>query len=172
MKRKQIKETGSLAKRQDLSKLLFSAAKSGDHEAQFIVGMEYFSGSGDFEKDYIKAARWFALSAEQGNLKAVNNLGHCYLYGLGVTKDENKAFQLIRAAAEGGNRCAYEGMGHCYYFGSGTCQDLEEAHYWWRKAAALDETVAIRNLMKYFGETVQEEEGAQKSWNNIEFWLN
>ena len=46
-------------------------------------------------QDYAKAAEYYRLSAEQGNDSARNNLGVCYLRGIGVEKNLVEAYGWI-----------------------------------------------------------------------------
>ena len=45
----------------------------------------YYYGRG-VTKDYVTAANWYRLAAEQGNAKAQGNLGYVYKNGEGVTQ--------------------------------------------------------------------------------------
>ena len=50
---------------QDVVEAIRLAAKQGDTEAQFNLGIRYASGEG-VPQDYAEAGRWFRLAAEQG----------------------------------------------------------------------------------------------------------
>lgn len=86
-------------------------AELGDAQAQYELGLSYFSnidfGSGDsFIKDYILAVKWYLRSAEQGHTEAQVQLGICYANGLGVDKNEYMAFCWWTMAAEQGHELA------------------------------------------------------------------
>jgi len=66
-------------------------AASGDSAAQVDVGMRYWSGD-QVAQDYVQAARWFHLAAEQGNVAAQAMLGNCYQAGRGVPPDPMQAY--------------------------------------------------------------------------------
>jgi tetratricopeptide (TPR) repeat protein len=87
------------------------------------------------ETNYIEAARWYRKSAEQGNPIAQHWLGHVYLSGRGVAKDETEAFKWFREAAENGNIAAQSDLGRLYATGRGVEQNSAEAIKWCRKSA-------------------------------------
>ena len=54
--------------------LYLRAAKQGDADAQFNVGVSYTDGEG-VEKDCVRARRWYERAAAQGHKSAMYNLG-------------------------------------------------------------------------------------------------
>ncbi|MDO4993227.1 MAG: SEL1-like repeat protein, partial [Prevotellaceae bacterium] len=78
------------------------AAKQGDAEAQYQLGVMYEYGRG-VERDYEKSLEWFTKSAEQGNMKAQGELGGKYKSGRGVECDIEKAVYWYIKSAEQGN---------------------------------------------------------------------
>ena len=100
-------------------------AESGDAEAQFNLGYNYFHGANDVPQDYAQAVRWYQAAAEQNHPKAICNLGFCYDGGSGVEKDEVKAVELYRKAAELGDIVAQFNLGYDYYHGEGVEMDYE-----------------------------------------------
>ena len=80
---------------------LRKVAEKGDAQAQFNIGLRYYSGKG-VTKDIVEAARWFRKAAEQGNAFAQHSLGNCYSRGSGVAKDLDEADKWYRKAAEQG----------------------------------------------------------------------
>ncbi|MEL7297387.1 MAG: caspase family protein [Pseudomonadota bacterium] len=84
--------------RADLSSALrvwMSAAESGDAEAQNTVGEIFEQGLGG-EPNYEAAAIWYQKAADQGNKRALLNLGTLYETGKGVPTDRMKALNLYR----------------------------------------------------------------------------
>ena len=66
------------------------------------------------------AVYWYRKSAELGYAKAQYNLGMCYYYGQGVSKDISKALKWWRRAAEQGLVDAqYNLATHISYYGDG-----------------------------------------------------
>ena len=58
------------------------SAEQGEKEAQYNLGVMYYSGDGVLQ-DYAKAFELFTKSAEQGNARAQFNLGVMYENGEG-----------------------------------------------------------------------------------------
>src|SRR5690349_19583814 len=59
-----------------------------DPQALFKLGVEY-----DEKKKYAEAVACWEAAAAFGHAVAQNNIGYCYRYGLGVTKDEKRAVE-------------------------------------------------------------------------------
>ena len=87
-------------------------------------------------QDYKEAAKWYRLSAEQGNAGAQLQLGFIYYSGQGVLQDYKEAVKWSRMAAEQGNDGAYELVGLLYEVGRGVAQDNVRAHMWLNLAVA------------------------------------
>jgi len=97
--------------------LLKYGAEKGNADAQFTLGCyyggaEYHKVDGEWNSyhtldghsvDNTKQAYWYLQAANQGHTMAMGNLGNCYMYGLGVVKDEKKGLELIQRAAELGD---------------------------------------------------------------------
>ena len=82
-------------------KWLTEAATKGDIEAQNSLGHFYSSHSksvNDETPDKKTAARWYEMAAEKGHPWAQIELGFLYLFGEGVTQDENLAAELFTMA--------------------------------------------------------------------------
>ena len=58
--------------------------------------------------DYAEAVKWYRKAAEQNNARAQKNLGYCYEYGQGVSKDLSKAIEMYKKAAASGVEYAKE----------------------------------------------------------------
>ena len=84
-------------------KLLYRKIKQtrGDFVDLLVQGKEAYSN-----KDYKKAAAFYAEAMEAGNARAMNFLAGMYLSGLGVKKDKEKAYELYKKAAEAGDQLA------------------------------------------------------------------
>lgn len=78
-------------------------ANDGDAMAQNRVGLWYYTGVGGLDKDYVMAAKWWALAAKQGNSDAVGNLAMCYQLGNGVEADSTTAAKLYIKSIQDGN---------------------------------------------------------------------
>ena len=72
-------------------------ADAGDAEAQDDIGQLFL-----MSEKYQAAIYWFEQAAQQNNADAMQWLGHCYINGKGVPKDENLGIMwLAKAAALG-----------------------------------------------------------------------
>ena len=65
-------------------------AEKGQVDAQYNLGVMYYSGDG-VNQDYAEAAKWFRKAAEQGDRQARNYMGLMYLNGEGVKQSESEA---------------------------------------------------------------------------------
>lgn len=95
---------------------LITKADAGDAEAQHNLSLLYINGEcGSIKKDLAKAFKYMNLSANQGNPKALNNLGAVFLteYELyGIKKDVPKAFHYFsQALLKGGGKNSYFNLG-------------------------------------------------------------
>ena len=93
-------------------------------------GKEYYDN-----EQYDEAIQWFHKAAEQDYAEAQFDLGNCYYYGWGVTKDYTQAVAWYRKAAEQGHADAQCNLGVCYENGWGVTEDYTQAVAWYRKAA-------------------------------------
>ncbi|MEI6847264.1 MAG: tetratricopeptide repeat protein [Chlorobiaceae bacterium] len=102
---------------------------------EFNKGVMYENGKGGVTQDYVEAARWYRLAAEQGYAQAQCNLGLLYESGKGVTQDYAEAARWYHLAAEQGHAQAQFNLGLLYKSGRGVTQDSAEAERWFRLAA-------------------------------------
>ena len=77
------------------------AAMQGDAEAQCQLGKRHAEGRG-FAKDEVEAIKWYRLSADHGNVLALNRLGLCCEFVSGVEKNDTEATMWCRKATEQG----------------------------------------------------------------------
>ncbi len=87
--------------REKLEKLI-NQAEDGDVDAQYDLGIRYYSGDG-VDKDHAKAVKWFTMAAEQDDAQAQFNLGIMFGRGEGAGKDINTSMQWLKKAAEQGH---------------------------------------------------------------------
>ena len=131
---------------QDVSyKANIKAARNGDANAQYLIGLCFHRGDG-VDKDYELAAFWFRKSADQGFADSQLALGIYYSQGWGVTQDYKQTVYWYSKAAEQDNPDAQYMLGLCYASGQGVTQNLTQAAYWLRKAAEQGNEDAIKFL--------------------------
>ncbi len=82
---------------EELEKLLAKAA-DGDAEAQFKLGLMYHLGK-TLPQSYLRAAGWYKLASNGGNVNARNNLGVIHRDGLGVPANDVMAYMWFNLAA-------------------------------------------------------------------------
>jgi hypothetical protein len=99
--------------------------------------------------DYAEALRLFRIAADQGDTRAMANIGWIYENGFGLPqRDCPKAMEWYRKAVNGGDKIAIWNIGHLYEIGCGVNPDCHEAKKWYERAAAQGIPEAIRDLPK------------------------
>ena len=111
------------------------AAKAGNAEAQFRLGVMYGNGDG-VRLDYDQALAWFEKAAAQNHQNALITMAWMFASGAGVETDEARARDLYLRAAELGSAKAQYVVGTMYRFAQyGLEKDLAAAVDWYVKAA-------------------------------------
>lgn len=122
-----------------------------------------------------------ANKAENGDAKAMNDLGDKYYYGKDIPQDYQKAYEWYAKASEKGYAEAMYNLGYLYFKGQGVSQTYQKALEWYAKAAAGGNANAMFELvcMYYQGQGVPQNyqkafewcsKGAEKS--HIECMFN
>jgi antitoxin component YwqK of YwqJK toxin-antitoxin module len=83
------------------------AAKHGDAEGQYYLGVLYNRGEG-VKKNDATAIQWYRKAAEQGNVNAQSLLGDSYAFGVGLEKNDQTAAKWYRLAAAQGDLVAQQ----------------------------------------------------------------
>jgi len=86
-------------------------------------------------------------AAEQGNVKAQNDLGVSYENGRGVIPDDAEAVKWYQKAAEQGDSYAQFNLGLMYHNGNGIAKNEAEAAKWFQKAAEQENERAQKALV-------------------------
>ncbi|GBC10321.1 hypothetical protein RclHR1_09520006 [Rhizophagus clarus] len=68
-------------------------------------------------------------------MHAINRLGCCYKFGIGMNIYLQKAFELYQKAANLGNIKAQFNLGKIYENGKGVEKDMDQAIFWYKKSA-------------------------------------
>lgn len=111
---------------------------SANGEFQMVSGKSQKPVMPDVAVDYY-------VSAIQGNLKAIVDLGIAYYEGYGMKPDYKEAVKwFLKAANLKKNNItneekvslakSYKYLGKCYYYGFGVKKDLSASHIWFQKA--------------------------------------
>ena len=138
-------------KNYDLAKEELSpVAKSGDMEAQYLLGRIAF----DVNIDYKLALYWYEKVSNQGNIPIHWRIADIYSKGgNGVLKNPNKAMNSYRRLANNGDAKAQYKLGLLYLNGDGVEKSLRDASYWVEKSFQNDGN-----------------KDAEKTWNKYKLW--
>jgi uncharacterized protein len=113
-------------------------------------------------------AREIRDAAEQGDLKAQNELGLVYVQGKGVARDYKEAVKWFRQAAEREYAPAQKNLGQMYLLGTGVAQSHARAVDWNRRAAEQGNAGGQYNL----GVAYAEGKGVPQDWVQAHAWFN
>lgn len=138
---------------------LEALARKADAEAEYELGIRYFTGNG-VEKDQARAFTHWLQGAKAGHLESENETGVCFAKGEGVEKNMSQAVAWYSKAAAEGSGEAADSMGVHYLYGRDLPQDSGKAFHWFQRGAALGDNEAVHALATcYFrGIGVQKDE--------------
>ncbi|MCX6972989.1 MAG: tetratricopeptide repeat protein [Verrucomicrobia bacterium] len=118
---------------------LTKKAESGDRQAQYDLGIVYYSGKDEIPRNMELGAEWFLKSAQQGHTEAQFATGRCYFYGRGVPRDKVLGVEWYHQAALKDHKQATYALGDCYFVGEGVERDHAKSLEWFSKSAAQGE---------------------------------
>ena len=95
----------------------------------------YENGDGGLKKDLSVARQWTSRAAENGDRRAMHNLGIAFIEGVGGPKNSVTAAQWFRRAAELGLVDSQYNLAALYERGLGVSQNPAEAYRWYLVAA-------------------------------------
>lgn len=128
-------ETG---KPEAAARLLSPLADAGNAEAQYRLGMMYFSGSGVGENER-RSYDLLLRSALQGHVNAMLQLANVLTFGQEIPNfvqdPEHEAARWYFQAASAGNAEAQYSLGVLFQTGKGVVRDEKEAMHWMQQAA-------------------------------------
>jgi len=145
------------------------AAKAGNPEAQFRLGVMYGNGDG-VGLDYEQARAWFEKAIAQGHENATITLAWMYANGTGVEVDEQRACDLYLEAARRGSAKAQYVVATMYRFAQyGLAKDMAAAVHWYLKAADQGMPTAQLALGKLLmeGKGVTQDDAAALQWLSL-----
>lgn len=121
------------------------AAKNGDSDAQYYVGIRYHTGKDNVPADPHQAKYWLEAAANAGNVDALLYLGLRILAEVmelrtfpeekGFYGSASEGIRHLTLAAEKGNDDAQCHLANLYWEGEYIHQDIEQALAWYEKAA-------------------------------------
>ena len=145
------------------------AAKAGNAEAQFRLGVMYGNGDG-VVLDHQQALAWFEKAVAQGHENALITLAWMYASGTGVEADEARARELYLEAARRGSAKAQYVVATMYRFAQyGVAKDMQAAIDWYLKAADQGMPTAQFALGKMLmeGKGVLRDDAAALQWLSL-----
>ena len=110
-------------------------ANLGYAPAQFYLAKLYETGEAGLPKDIAAAREWTQRAADNGERKAMHNLGLYYFEGTGGTKNLTMAAQWFRKAANLGLVDSQYNLARLYEGGFGVPQSQQDALAWYLIAA-------------------------------------
>lgn len=130
---------------------------------------EMFKKGQNIDQDLSEAARWYELSAKQGDADAQFSIAFMYDQGQGVSQCDELAAMWYQKAAEQGDAAAQNNLGLMYDNGRGVEQNPREARRWYLAAARQGDDTASYNLgLNYlFGQGVRESAELAARWFRI-----
>lgn len=125
---------------------LKSLAEANHAQAQLYLAQLYDSGEAGLPQNPAEARRLTTLAAENGDVKAMHNLGVYLFRGEGGPQDLTSAAQWFAKAAASGVVESQYNLGLLYQSGSGLPKDLVRARAWFERAAAKGDPEARKAL--------------------------
>jgi len=125
---------------------LKSLAEANHAQAQLYLAQLYDEGGAGLPENPAEARRLTTLAAENGDVKAMHNLGVYLFRGEGGPQDLTSAAQWFGKAAAAGVVESQYNLGLLYQSGSGLPKDLVRARAWFERAAAKGDEQAAKAL--------------------------
>ncbi len=94
----------------------YTRAAITSNSAKNKLGRIYESGQLNVKKDLREAFNWYRFAAKEGDTIGKYNVGHCYMYGIGVEKNFNLAILYFKEVAEKGDADATINLILCYKY--------------------------------------------------------
>ncbi|MBJ7412190.1 MAG: SEL1-like repeat protein [Phenylobacterium sp.] len=125
---------------------LKSLAEANHAQAQLYLAQLYDEGDAGLPQNPAEARRLTTSAAENGDVKAMHNLGVYLFRGEGGPQDLTSAAQWFGKAAAAGVVESQYNLGLLYQSGSGLPKDLVRARAWFERAAAKGDEQARKAL--------------------------
>ncbi len=125
---------------------LKSLAEANHAQAQLYLAQLYDNGEAGLPQNPAEARRLTTLAAENGDVKAMHNLGVYLFRGEGGPQDLTSAAQWFSKAAANGVVESQYNLGLLYQSGSGLPKDPALARAWFERAAAKGDPEARKAL--------------------------
>jgi hypothetical protein len=132
------------------------AAEKGLPAAELEVGLAYYHGENGVKQDYLAAAKWLSLAAQQEDSPAqsgpaANALGSLYEHGWGVPQDGKLAVSWYSKGADLGDAKAQFNLARLYETGELVKRDLAQVYKWLKLASFQGDQLAIHLMSEDLG---------------------
>lgn len=146
------------------ARLFAAGAKQGHAKSENMVGFLHIARNDAFNPEM--AFPWFQKAADQGDAVGQFNLGCCYYWGVGVTRDETIAQQWFRRSAQQGFPAAQAALGFALYSALPPTSDLSEAIKLLKQAADAGRVEAMQVLAIALasGDGAHQDETEARKW--------
>ena len=116
--------------------------------------------------EYAAALAIWGPLAHRGVARAANNVGACFVDGLGVEREPEMAVRWLTIAAEGGDPAGQRNLATAYFRGLGVAEDQSAALGWYRKAAEAGDAEAqdMLSWMLVEGDLVEPDPVLARRW--------
>lgn len=115
----------------NLTKTDLNAITLGDSNYINNKGANFYTAA-----QYDKAVEYYRIAAAMGNVKAITNLGYCYLYGRSIDVNVSEAIALFVIASSKRDADAAYKLGDVYSRDKWGVMDKELSVYYYRMAAS------------------------------------
>ncbi len=115
----------------NLTKTDLNAITLGDSNYINNKGANFYT-----DAQYDKAVEYYRIAAAMGNVKAITNLGYCYLYGRSIDVNISEAIALFIVASSKRDADAAYKLGDIYSREKWGVMDRELSVYYYRMAAS------------------------------------
>lgn len=132
---------------------LKALAEANHAQAQLYLAQLYDGGEVGLPQNPMEARRLTTLAAENGDVKAMHNLGVYLFRGEGGPQDLTGAAQWFGKAATSGVVESQYNLGLLYQSGSGLPKDLVRARVWFERAAEKGDAQARKALAEMATDT-------------------
>jgi len=119
---------------------LLAAAAAVAQESSYNQGVEAYRA-----KNYAQARLHWAQAVDEGEVRALNNLGYLLYYGLGGEADPRRAVSLWKKGALAGHSEAQWHLGRAFEDGKAATKNRVRAYAWYRCALASAQAAAKRD---------------------------
>ncbi|MCR5762103.1 MAG: sel1 repeat family protein [Treponema sp.] len=105
-------------------------------ETTYSLAQAYDNSHDLLDNTDSQAAKYYLMSAEQGNIDAMKKIADFYCIGRGISPSYEKAFKWYSTALENGSTSVYEELGAMYLDGKGCEREVDLGIECYRRAVA------------------------------------